>query len=160
MPKQVRWVVIIHGALALLQLLVGFLLLEHRDEVIATLRSDNPSLPDAKIQQMADGTVFGGLVVHAVLAIIYTWLGWQIGRGRGWARIVTTIALILGAAGGVAFFTSSGRVVPNERTYILFEQVTSLVFRLVAIWLLWSSPVVKRHLSFRGSSREASGLKT
>src|SRR5262249_2830769 len=117
-----------------------------------TLGAGNPSLSAEQIRQMADATVLGGIVVHASFAIVYVWLGGLIGRGRRWARIVTTAALVIGAGGGLAFVLASGRVVPSQRAYIVLEQATSLVLRLAALWLLWVSPSVGAYLSAHSAS--------
>jgi hypothetical protein len=68
-------------------------------------------------------------------------------RGKLWARRITTVTFIFGAIAGFVFLQQSANVVPAEQSYILIEQVVSLILRLAGLWLLWFSPEVRTYLA-------------
>ncbi|HLH26285.1 MAG TPA: hypothetical protein VK066_27515 [Chloroflexota bacterium] len=102
------------ASLVLLQLFVGTLLVLHRDEVVQTVSRAHPEWSAAAVQQTADGTVYGGLAVHLVLAALYAWLGLKCRGGSAAARVIVSALFVLGIAASLGFVTSASAVLPNE----------------------------------------------
>lgn len=136
-PKEVRWIVWCFIVLAVLQLLVGILLMLHRAEVLDTTRQAKPALTQNQLDYTVNSTVYGGAVVHLIIAVLYVWIAMKIGRGRNWARIVGSAFVILAIFGGLAFLLSASSTIPEEQGQVAAEQLLSGVISLLAVGLLW-----------------------
>ncbi|MBX5490033.1 MAG: hypothetical protein IRZ14_02660 [Chloroflexi bacterium] len=148
-PRAIDVAMLGFALLVLLQLLVGALLVLHRAEVIETTRRAHPEWAGAAVEQTANGTVYGGLAVHLVLAVLYAWLGLRCRDGSVAARSIASVLFVLGIAAGLGFVGSASAVLPNEVPYVIGEQVVSTLLRLGTLLLLWVPPEARTFFARR-----------
>jgi hypothetical protein len=73
-PAQIRWTQILLAILALLQLVVALLFVNHRPEVAASWAARQPSLTPEQVEHAANQTIIGSVIVHAAAALLFAWL--------------------------------------------------------------------------------------
>ena len=133
--RPIRWASGLLTMLAGLQVLVGLLLLSHRQEVEQALATVTIS-PD-QLRTQVNGVVLGGAVVHALSAVVHVWLAVWCSRGRRWARRVATVVCVISTAAGLTFLRHSSVVLPAQWAAIAAEQGVSAALRVALVWLLW-----------------------
>jgi hypothetical protein len=136
-PPQIRWIQILLAVLALLQLVVALLFVNHRPEVAASWAGRQPSLTPEQVEHAANQTVIGSVIVHAAVALLFAWLTLVLPRGKSWIRLLTTATLVIGAIAGYGFLRDSSALIPAEVPGVTAEQGVSFALRLAALWLLW-----------------------
>jgi hypothetical protein len=136
-PVQIRWTQILLAVLALLQLVVALLFLNHRPEVAASWARRQPTLTPEQVEHAANQTIIGSVIVHAAAALLFAWLTLVLPRGKSWIRLLTTATLVIGTIAGYGLLRDSSALIPAEVTGVTIEQGVSLVLRLAALWLLW-----------------------
>ena len=137
LPSQLRWTQFLLAGLALLQLVVALLFVNHRPEVAASWVRRQPSLTPEQIQRAADQTIVGSVIVHAAAAALFAWLALILPSGKSWIRLLTTATLVIGAMAGYGLLRDSSALIPSEVGGVTIEQGVSLALRLAALWLLW-----------------------
>jgi len=136
-PVQIRWTQILLAVLALLQLVVALLFLNHRPEVAASWARRQPTLTPEQVEHAANQTIIGSVIVHAAAALLFAWLTLVLPRGKSWIRLLTTATLVIGTIAGYGLLRDSSALIPAEVTGVTIEQGVSLVLRLASLWLLW-----------------------
>ncbi|MBK1787959.1 hypothetical protein [Prauserella cavernicola] len=76
----------------------GFLILNYRDELAATLRDADTSLSGERLDQAVLVAQGFALAVVAVVVLTYLWLSFKLKAGRNWARVALTVLTLLHAA--------------------------------------------------------------
>lgn len=137
LPSQLRWTQILLACLALLQLVVALLFVNHRPEVAASWVRRQPSLTPEQIERAANQTIIGSVIVHAAAAALFAWLALILPSGKSWVRLLTTATLVIGAMAGYGLLRDSSALIPSEVAGVTIEQGVSLALRLAALWLLW-----------------------
>ena len=136
-PSQIRWIQILLAILALLQLVVALLFVNHRPEVVASWAARQPSMTPEQVERAANQTIIGSVIVHAAVALLFAWLTLVLPLGKSWIRLLTTATLVIGAIAGYGVLRDSSALIPAEVTGVTIEQGVSFVLRLAALWLLW-----------------------
>jgi len=88
----------------------------------------------------AAGFIFGAVLFAAIVAGLWLWMAWKVGRGRNWARIVSTVLFCLGTVRLLAGLISSPASVDTVSwalswlaglgaIILLFQRPTSAFFR-------------------------------
>jgi hypothetical protein len=148
-PSQLRWAQLLLVALALLQLVVILLFLNHRSEVAASWASRQPDLSQDQLEHATNQTIVGSIIFHAVVAALFAWLALILPSGRGWIRLLTTATLVIGAVAGYRVLRNSSALIPVEVTGVTIDQLLSVVLRLAALWLLWVPSGVRSFFTAR-----------
>jgi hypothetical protein len=149
LPSQLRWTQILLAVLALLQLGVALLFVNHRPEVAASWARRQPSLTPEQLERAANQTIIGSVIFHAAVAALFAWLALILPRGKSWIRLLTTATLLIGAIAGYGLLRDSSALLPAEVTGVTIEQGVSLVLRLAALWLLWIPSDVRSFFAAR-----------
>ena len=149
-PRPIRWASGLLTALAGLQVLVGLLLLSHRQDVERVLAAAAIS-PD-RLRTQVNGIVLGGAVVHALSAVAHVWLSGWCSRGRRWARRVATVVCVISTAAGLTFLRQSAVLLPAQCAAIASEQEISALLRVALVWLLWVPQSSRRFFSLPSST--------
>lgn len=92
---------------------------------------------DADVSQSTIDAVFGVTIGYAIVfglvgALLWLWMAWKNGQGRGWARIVATVFAGLNVLG--LLFTLGGG---NADAVTAVSSIVSVVLGLVVLVLLW-----------------------
>jgi hypothetical protein len=136
-PAQIRWTQILLAILALLQLVVALLFVNHRPEVVASWAARQPGMTPEQVERAANQTIIGSVIVHAAVAALFAWLTVVLPRGKSWIRLLTTATLVIGTIAGYGFLRDSSALIPAEVAGVTIEQGLSFALRLAALWLLW-----------------------
>ncbi len=112
------------AAVTTLSLIVSMISLAHIGRGAATLRLAGRSQPFWVAITVG---IVGGLVVIAV----WLWMAWASGKGRNWARIMSTVLFGLATVELTSVFSG-----PQSLLGMIFWTPTWLV-GLAAVWLLW-----------------------
>jgi len=136
-PSQIRWIQILLAILALLQLVVALLFVNHRPEVVASWAARQPSMTPEQVERAANQTIIGSVTSSSAVALLFAWLTLVLPLGKSWIRLLTTATLVIGVIAGYGFLRDSSALIPAEVTGVTIEQGVSFVLRLAALWLLW-----------------------
>jgi len=136
-PPQIRWTQILLAVLALLQLVVALLFVNHRPEVAVSWAGRQPSLTPEQVEHAVNQTIIGSVIVHAAVAALFAWLTLVLPRGKSWIRLLTTATLVTGTIAGYGFLRDSSALIPAEVAGVTIEQGLSFALRLAALWLIW-----------------------
>ena len=148
-PLQIRWTQVVVVILALLQLVVTLLFVNHGPEVAASWAQRQPELSPEQVEHAANQTVLGSVIFHAVVAALFAWLALILPSGKRWARLLTTVTLVVGAIAGYRLLHDSSALIPAEVSGVTIEQIVSMALRLAALWLLWIPSRVNSFFALR-----------
>jgi hypothetical protein len=123
--------------LALIPFAVPALFFLQRSEVRSAVAAINPSLSREAIDGIVNGTIIGSMAILGAIAVLYIWLAGLIRKGENRARIALTVLLVITTAGGWLFSEASSHLMPRAMAYVMVEQGSSLVLRVVTLCLLW-----------------------
>jgi hypothetical protein len=136
-PTTIKLATAILFVLALLQFVVSLLWLVHRSDIRTAVRALNPSLRDETLRGIVDGTIFGSLGIHTLIAILYVWLVVLIRRAHNRARIAATALIVLDTFGGWLSFYASSNLLPSQLPYVIGKEAIGLLLRMGALLALW-----------------------
>src|SRR5580765_8517337 len=159
-PSQIRWIQILLAILALLQLVVALLFVNHRPEVVASWAARQPSMTPEQVERAANQTIIGSVIVHAAVALLFAWLTLVLPLGKSWIRLLTTATLVIGVMAGYGLLRDSSALIPAEVTGVTLEQGVSFVLRLAALWLLWIPRDVRSFFTARAAASLPSPPRT
>lgn len=100
-PKLVdiaRWLFILSAVIGMVRFVVQ---LADREMLIRELRSRQPNLSQDELDAAATGGIMFGLLIAAVLVLVYALLANRMAGARNWARIVLTVIASAGIFFGV-----------------------------------------------------------
>jgi hypothetical protein len=121
------------AVLSLLSLLYSFTTFGGlKDDLREQLMEDDPTVSQSTIDvAYAVGITFA--VVFGLLgALLWAWMAWKNGQGRGWARVVATVLAALNLL-GVLFSLATASTEPLAAVV----SVITLVLAIVILVLLW-----------------------
>lgn len=136
-PTTIKLASAIFLVLAPLQLVVPIVWLVYRSDLLNAVAALNPSLSAETIHGIVDGTIFGSLGLHTLIALLHIWLAILIRRPYKHARITATVLLVLQTVGGWLSFHASSNLLPSQLPYVIGAEAISLALRVGALWALW-----------------------
>ena len=121
------------AALAVVSLVYTVLTLDTvKDDVRAQMLEADPSVDQATIDA-ATSLLIGFAFVFGLLgALLWAWMAWKNGQGRGWARIVATVFAGFNLLG--LLFTGVGG---NAEPISIVLSVVSVILAVIILVLLW-----------------------
>jgi hypothetical protein len=136
-PTTIKVASAIFIVLALLQFVVPALWVVHRSDIWNAVAALNPSLPAETSRGIVDGTIFGSVGLHTLIAILYVWLAILTRRGYRHARMAATVLLVLDMLGGWLSFHASSNLLSSRLPYVIGAEAISLGLQIGALWALW-----------------------
>jgi hypothetical protein len=136
-PSAIKVATAILFVLALLQLVVPILWIVYRSDIWSTVAVLNPSLPAETIRGIVNGTIFGSVGLHTLIALLYVWLAVLIRRAHKRARVAATVLLVLDTLAGWLSLHVSSNLLPSQLPYVVGEEAISLLLRIGVLWVLW-----------------------
>ncbi|MDO9379448.1 MAG: hypothetical protein Q7T56_11425 [Nocardioidaceae bacterium] len=133
-PASITWAVrllVVGGVISLISLVVGLLTAgDQRGEVADQLEGQgtdaSPEIVDAAFALGIGAAIVFGLVG----AVLWFWMAWKNGQGRGWARILATVL------GGLNLLLTGGTLLVPGAGIGLVEVIVSVVTVLVGVAVL------------------------
>lgn len=141
-PREVRVASVGVFVLAGLFALNVIAALSAPDLITETLRTANPTLTEAQVQDAAGAAVVGGAVFGLVVVGLLIWFGVMLRRQRNWARVAVSVLLTIGLLLNLNTALASVGLVQ------LFSAVTVLVVGAI-LFLLWR-PASNRYFTGMG----------
>lgn len=121
------------AAVSLVSLVVGVAGLGSlKDEIANQLREDDPSVSQSTIDAAYAFGIFFAVVVGGIGVLLWLWMAWKNGQGRGWARVVATILGVLNV-----LFTLVGLAAQSSGAATTLLSLVNLAIAVVILVLLW-----------------------
>ena len=136
-PITIKLASAIFIVLALLQFAVPALWVVHRSDIWNGVAALNPSLPPLTSRRIADGTIFGSVGLHTLIAVLYVWLAILTRRAYEHARMAATLLSVVDTLGGWLSFQISSNLLPSQLLYVIGAEAIGLGLRIGALWALW-----------------------
>jgi len=102
----------------------------------AALRKEHPSLTAAQVSHQHTLLILGGIVTGVVVIALWLWMARANGRGRNWARILSTVLFVLATLELTNALFGFGVVFGVTVLGLIIPALTWLA-GLAAVWLLW-----------------------
>jgi di/tricarboxylate transporter len=112
------------------------------DLITETLRTANPTLTEAQVEDAVGAAVVGGAVFGLVVVGLLVWFGVMLRRQRNWARVAVSVLLTIGLLLNLNTALASVGLVQ------VFSAVTVLVVGGL-LFLLWR-PAANRYFTGMG----------
>ena len=104
----------------------------------AALRKEHPALTAAQVSHQYTLLILGGIAMGVVVIALWLWMARANGRGRNWARILSTVLFVLATLELTYALFGFGVVFGVTALGLIVPALTWLV-GLAAVWLLWRS---------------------
>lgn len=122
------------AVLSVLTLVYSFITMgDLKDEIEAELLKNDLSVDQATIDAVYGVSIAAVIVFGLVGALLWAWMAWKNGQGRGWARIVATVFGAFNLLG--LLFTLLGAAAADPLATI--SSVVSVLLSVVILILLW-----------------------
>lgn len=119
-----------------------------KDDIRAELLKSDSDVTQSMIDAAYAVTITLAIVFGLIGALLWVWMAWKNGQGRGWARVVATV---LGGLNLVALlFAAAGN---NTDTVSLLLSTVSVVLAIVILVLLWKRESTEFYTATAASRR-------
>lgn len=135
MPSTIQYAWILMIVTAVIGVISAILLIADKNKFIDQVRKNSPGKTTAQYNTTYNAAVAFVLVVGIVFGLLYVFFAWKIRQGRGWARIVVTVLLVLGILGGISNVASS-----NYGGLAKVLGVIGLLLDIAVLVLVWLRP--------------------
>jgi hypothetical protein len=151
-PRDLRRAFLAVLVVAAVHLVALVLIALHVDVIRGATAAAHPDLAADRIDALTRSQVFSSVVPHVVLALVLPWRAWALRSGRRSARIILTVLLGLQLLAH-ATLPVVLRELPGYAGWVIAVQAFSLVFELLALWLIWvPAPVREFFRAPRGAA--------
>jgi hypothetical protein len=119
--------------LSVLSLIYSFTTMgDFKDDLADQMRRDDPGVSQSTIDAAYSVGIAFAIIFGLLGALLWVWMAWKNGQGRGWARVVATVLAGLNLVG--LLFTAAAS---NSEPVTLISSVVSVLLAVVILVLLW-----------------------
>jgi hypothetical protein len=138
--------------LALVQVMVASLFLTGQDEIVRSLATAMPGAPPGQLDDRFFATVAEGILVHAMLTVVYLAGAWVVRKPAASVRLfVTALAIVAMLTDGL-ILGQLPTLLPGAAQIISGAWAGNTILRLVVIGLLWLPASSRRWFAGRSAS--------
>jgi hypothetical protein len=119
--------------LSVLSLIYSFTTMgDFKDDLADQMRRDDPGVSQSTIDAAYSVGIAFAIIFGLLGALLWVWMAWKNGQGRGWARVVATVLAGLNLVG--LLFTAAAS---NSEPVTLISSIVSVLLAVVILVLLW-----------------------
>jgi hypothetical protein len=144
LPAGLRWLTVAIGALVVVLAALPVSMTLDRDGTRESILRNRPSLEGDSLEFALNATLGYTAAAHALYAVVAVWLTVKVLRGRTWARVTLTVAMVLASINSL----DSAQAGPEYYTAVIAGDV----LHVLVIALLWLPRPVRQFFAARPHS--------
>lgn len=127
-PSSIRTAVMLVWAIVAVSIVNLVLSFAFIDDIVAASGTD---LSESEQDAARTVALISAVVFGLVFAVLWALMGYFLGKGKNWARIVLTILAVLGVLGGLFGF------VGDQPAVLLVTGIITLLLELGLLYFMW-----------------------